>query len=41
MVVSKNEHVQNYWVTEEGSVSGDYKDDFVDKKGLNREGKID
>ena len=33
--------VQNCWGIEEGSVSGDCKDDFVNKYGWNREVKID
>ena len=31
MAMRKNEKVQNYWGIEEGSVSGDYKDDSVYK----------
>ena len=31
MFVRKNEEVQNCWGIEEGSISGDYKDDFVNK----------
>ena len=40
MFVRKNEEVQNYWVTEEGSVSGDCKNDSVKKQEWNREVKI-
>ena len=41
MFVRKNEEVQNCWGIEEGSISGDYKDDFVNKYGRNKEVKID
>ena len=34
--VGENKEVKNCWVIEEGSVSGDYKDDLMNKSGLNR-----
>ena len=40
MFVPKNEEVQNFRLIEEGSVSGDCKDDSLKKQGWNREVKI-
>ena len=31
MAVRKNREVKNWWDVEEGSVSGESKDDFMDK----------
>ena len=41
MIVRKNRQVKYCCGINEGSVSGDCKDSFVKKKGLNREKKID
>ena len=41
MAVSKNRAVKNSSGIEEGSISGDCKDDLVNKEGRNMEVKID
>ena len=41
MAVSKNRAVKNSWGIEEGGISGDCKDDLVNKEGWNVEVKIE